>query len=272
MNLNEFFHDVAKSFDLEFENFAKQIEHNGEAGRSREFALSALLKKYLPKRAAVDTGFVIDATGGCSKQIDIIIYDQTVGTMFEVNGIKFFPCETVLAVGEVKTRIDNSATLDDALDKIKSVKSLDRLNRGNNRLSTGSGITSSNIQDFMPVLNHKDQIFGFIFTGHCMTEANITKQLRTFMNNNSRILWPNLFCSYKQFLISYYSSGRLTSSAMDAQQLYITNGSEMEENNLVLLFYAILSTFIESAHIAFPQLFHYLDIPASSIHLSNLKE
>jgi hypothetical protein len=51
----------AASFRNEFDELAREIDHPGESGTAREHALRELLRKYLPRRVEVDTGFVIDA-------------------------------------------------------------------------------------------------------------------------------------------------------------------------------------------------------------------
>lgn len=135
------FRKVSKSFVIEFDELCREISHRQSAGEAREEALAVLLRKYLPVRVGVDRGFVIDALGNESRQLDVVIYDRTVGTVFEVSGVKYFPCESVLAVGEVKSDIGSSDKLEDALLKLKSAKALDRSNRDNNRLITGPGVS-----------------------------------------------------------------------------------------------------------------------------------
>ena len=134
MRLNSTFEKLSRKFAIEFDELAKEIAHRQSAGEAREVALIDLLKKNLPSRVGVEQGgFVIDALGNESAEMDVVVYDRSVGTVFNViEGEKYFPCETVIAVGEVKSNVDSNATLTDALEKIRSVKSLDRSNRGTN--------------------------------------------------------------------------------------------------------------------------------------------
>jgi hypothetical protein len=103
------FTKISREFQVKFDELAAEISHNQTAGEAREYALINLLKGYLPQRV----GLVIDTHGEESKQIDIVIYDKTVGTVFDINNIKYFPCETVVAVGEVKSDIDSAKKLQD---------------------------------------------------------------------------------------------------------------------------------------------------------------
>jgi len=103
VKLHSTFRKLADPFEVEFDQLAKEIDHSGLSGQSREHALVSMLRKYLPHRVGVDQGFVIDARGATSRQQDVIIFDRTVGTIFEINGLQYFLRESVIAVGEVKS-------------------------------------------------------------------------------------------------------------------------------------------------------------------------
>jgi hypothetical protein len=257
MKLNSTFRTISKELRLEFDQLAKEISHNQSAGEAREEALRRQLARYLPRRVGIDRGFVVDAHGGESKQIDVVIYDQTVGTVFDVGGVKYFPCETVIAVGEVKSDIRSKEKLGDALDKIRSVKRLDRSNEGKNLIISGPGVSVRGLT-FNPTTKHRDQIFGFIFTSTSMTRETIIECLQSWNESTERRHWMNLFCDVSRFLISYECPERLYPSAMDATYLYCTRDSEMPD--LFLLFCCILATFVDEAHVARPRYFDYAEI------------
>lgn len=257
VKLNSTFRKIATAFAVEFDDLAKEIEHAQLSGESREHALVALLRKYLPQRVGVDRGLVIDAHGDVSRQQDVVIFDRTVGTVFEVNGVKYYPCESVIAVGEVKAHIESSDNMRDALEKIHSVKVLDRSNSGTNRLITGPGISLTPLP-FEPAKNHRDQIFGFIFTSASLGRDTLVGLHQEFNRTHDRRLWPNVVCVFKRVLISYECTGRLYPSAMDATSLYCTKESEVPD--LLLLFYCILASFVDEAHVARPSYFAYAAI------------
>ncbi len=254
MKFQGVFRKISRSFKIEFDELAAEIEHNLTAGEAREKVLIAILEKYLPKRVAVDRGFVIDAKGNQSQQIDVVIYDSTVGTVFEVAHTKFFPCESVLAVGEVKSDLASTKKLVDALDKVKSVKVLNRGLDGRNRIITGPGLSLDGIT-FDPSSRHRDQIFGFIFTSSGLSRKNMILGIQNFNAGNDRQVWINMLCDIQRFVISYEIEGALYPSAMDAKYLYCTR--EDDSKDVLLLFYAILATFIDEAHVVRPQYFEY---------------
>lgn len=256
MRLSSTFRKISEQFKIDFDELAREVSHPSLSGEAREFALRNLLEK-LPKRVGIETGIVIDAHGGESKQIDVIIYDRTVGTIFEISGIKHFPCETVIAVGEVKSDILSTRNLQDALDKIESVKKLDRSNDGKNQVIIGPGVIKGWV-DFDPTKKHRDQIFGFIFTSTSMTRETIISYLQNYNKQTDRRYWMNLFCDFNKFLFSYEIPEALSPSAMDATYFYCTNDSEVPD--LLLLFYCILATFVSEAHVAKPNYFSYAEI------------
>jgi hypothetical protein len=66
----------------------------------------------------VSTGFVVDALGGKSKQIDVVVYRTDYAPVFEIGRVKHFLVESVVAVLEVKAAIDSQADLTRALENI----------------------------------------------------------------------------------------------------------------------------------------------------------
>lgn len=261
MKLNSTFQKISAKFNIDFDELAAEHGHNLTAGEAREHALIELLREYLPKRVGIDRGFVIDAHGNESQQMDVVIYDNTVGTVFRANNVSYFPCEMVVAVGEVKSDINSGSKLADALAKIASAKALDRGNSGKSRIVTGPGI-SLNQLPFDPARNHRDQVFGFLFTKTTMRRETVIKGFQEQNANRDRRLWPNLFCAYGDFLISYETTKALYPSAMDAMYIYCTDDSEVPD--LLLLFYCILATFVNEAHVARANYFSYGSIDKTS--------
>jgi hypothetical protein len=257
MKLSTTFAAVAEKFRVDFEQLAAEIDHRGQAGEARELALGGVLDKYLPERAAVDTGFVIDALGRQSQQMDIVIYDRTSTAVFDVSGKHFYPCETVLAVGQVKTAITSRERLTDALENIASVKALDRSNRGRNLPITGPGYSSEGVP-FEPNERHRDQILGFIFTGSSMNQDTVIRQIQEWQAKHPRQLWPNVYCDFNEFLISYANPTGLITSVMDADHMYCSKPEE--KPGLLLLLFTLLATFVGEAHTGRVRYFDYASI------------
>src|SRR5262245_28359287 len=105
--------------------------HPGELGRDREEVLRRFLEAYLPKRFEVSNGFAFDASGNVSKQLDVVVAHGLMAPRFETQGgLRFHPCESVVAVGQIRTSVTSRAELRDALDNLRSAKALDRSANG----------------------------------------------------------------------------------------------------------------------------------------------
>src|SRR5258706_11874105 len=95
-------------------------------GAANELQWRELLAKYLPVRYSVTEGFVLDCTGKISDQLDIIIYDRQYSPLlFDEDGTRYVPAESVYAVFEVKAHID-AGNLAYAGKKAASVRRLRR--------------------------------------------------------------------------------------------------------------------------------------------------
>ena len=100
----------------------------GQIGSAREVPVRKQLMQLLPRGVGVGSGCVIDSYGNTSRQMDVVLYEREICPVFSINkdpASTYYPCEGVIAVGEVKTNID-SRELEDIFKKIKSVKELRR--------------------------------------------------------------------------------------------------------------------------------------------------
>ena len=107
------------------------LEHPTTKGEHCEGAWIDFFRSFLPSKYAIDKGFVFDAFGNVSEQIDIIIYDALYSPLiFGTDaGEKFVTAESVYAVFDSKPKI-NKETLEYANKKIASVVGLSRSSRG----------------------------------------------------------------------------------------------------------------------------------------------
>ena len=97
-------------------------------GSAAEQPVREQLQQVLPSGVAVGEGFVIDSYGGTSRQQDVVLYERDLCPVFSVNRTPqttYYPCEGVIAVCEIKSRLDGDS-LKDAFAKISSAKALRR--------------------------------------------------------------------------------------------------------------------------------------------------
>lgn len=101
------------------------IHHQGCKGDATEDKWIDFFRKYLPKRYNVDKAMVIDHEGNVSQQIDIVVYDALYTPfIFNHDGFKYIPAESVYSVFEVKQDINGN--IEYAGKKIESVRKMKR--------------------------------------------------------------------------------------------------------------------------------------------------
>ena len=122
------------------------------------------------------TGCVIDSHGKTSRQMDIVLYEREICPVYRVNDTPeatYFPCEGVVAVGEVKASIDGEK-LDNCFEKTQSAKELrrywgesqptvpkEKTYRNYGTAVDIAGIRSANVMQE----RERDEIFAFVVAG-----------------------------------------------------------------------------------------------------------
>lgn len=136
-------------------------------GSAREQAVRLKLEKLFPQAVGVGSGCVIDVQNNTSKQTDIIIYEKDICPVFSINDTpesSYYPCESVIAVGEVKSTL-TTVDLLDAFVKIESVKSLKRFgNPGTSfrKYCSRAVMLGAKSETFNQFDKPLDQIYGFV--------------------------------------------------------------------------------------------------------------
>lgn len=163
---------MLSSFDL-----SSPISHPGTKGDATEAEWRKWFNTFFPKRYCAEKAFIIDSNGNCSEQIDVVIYDTHFSpTIFEMNGEKYIPAESVYAVFEVKQDLSKEH-LEYAINKIKSVKSLIR--------------TSAPINTINGYVNGRKPpiiIGGLLTLKSSWIDSNIEKNLIAYINELTNCL------------------------------------------------------------------------------------
>lgn len=126
VDMKELFKDMRDGMLDELKKIRKHVSHGPTKGNAVECSWIQFLSTYLPNRYCIDTAFVVDHTGTCSDQIDVVIYDQQYSPfVFCYNGVKYIPAESVYAIFEVKQAL-NKQHVEYAAEKAESVRGLRR--------------------------------------------------------------------------------------------------------------------------------------------------
>lgn len=117
---------LQKQLAVTLQSNRETLCHAVAKGDATEDEWICLLKNHLPNRYQADKAFVIDSEGNQSNQIDVVIYDrQYTPMLFNQNGQKFVPAESVYGIFEVKQELD-LGNIQYAGAKIESVRKLKR--------------------------------------------------------------------------------------------------------------------------------------------------
>lgn len=135
----------------------KMLIHAGEYGVYRERAVHELLRLYTPDQFGIGTGFIITNQGGTSTQCDLVIFDRLMAPGIVTDSHQaFFPVESVVAVGEVKSDLKSFSILNSQLDKLALTKAL------REQITNPSPYRSHKKQPFRPAENPFDHMFTFL--------------------------------------------------------------------------------------------------------------
>ena len=122
---HEYIENVGKDLVSAY-NASAQATTPGLKGDAREKAVRSKLEDLLPGGIAVGTGCVIDSEGNASDQVDVVLYERQFCPVFKISeNVSYYPCESVIAVGEIKSTIGKKE-LGDIYHKIASVRKLSR--------------------------------------------------------------------------------------------------------------------------------------------------
>ncbi len=173
-NATDFLTRLGYSLIKEFEE-ARRATTSSLIGEAIETPVRRRLRQVLPRGIAVGSGCLIDSYGNCSRQQDIVLYEQGICPVFSINDTPqttYYPCEGVMAVIEVKSSLA-STELEDAFKKIASVKRLRRFDvrspaSGHPSHRRYEGTQMANMVQFSDPEEKQqhglDQVFGAVLT------------------------------------------------------------------------------------------------------------
>lgn len=121
MNTIEFHKSTAKELIAIKDRVRNLVNHWGEDGRHHEAVIKTMIQRFLPERFKIGSGFIVRQTRErgsheTSKQIDLIIYDNSYPILFRDNDFVILTADSVLGIIEVKANATNQG-LEEVIDK-----------------------------------------------------------------------------------------------------------------------------------------------------------
>lgn len=200
----EYVQDLGEDLVRSFEKAGKTT-HPHSVGGGKEKSAIYKLQDILPSGVGIGRGFIIDSFGNTSSQCDIVIYEKDLCLKFNVDDEDncYYNCESVIAVGEVKSRLDKE-NLADSITKFQKIRKLRRkVNDYRNfrpYLSKMSLYGAEN-ECYNQDTNCLDQIFTFLL---CESFAlSCEKIIEMIQEDNDIFNYPNTILSIDGTIIDY---------------------------------------------------------------------
>ena len=227
---------IGERLVTDFED-ARQATTPGLVGEAMEVPVRDQLEQILPRGVAVGSGCVIDSYGNTSRQIDVILYERDICPVFSVNNTPettYYPCEGVIAVGEIKSLLDTKG-LADSFAKIASVKRLRRhivpFPPGLESLPTGGRMVKYRnygnnaapsvlrADAFDQDSDEYSQIFGFALFGKLKLRPDtLLEKFVELVNETGDTLSPNIVVTLNDGVVYPYSKEKENDQAQFSAQ------------------------------------------------------
>lgn len=200
-------------------------------GAAREHAVREKLEKILPGQVGIGSGFVFDSYGHTSKQTDIIIYEKGICPVFSIEGTPettYYPCEGVIAIGEIKSTLDTDGIID-SFSKVESVKKNRRYVKDSiNWRKYFSTLVTYGAEEERYSQTDKpfDQIYGFILCqSFGLKDDTILEKFKEETFKRDAYLLPNLIVSLNNGMVMWNDSAskHICYDAHNADSLFLSN-------------------------------------------------
>lgn len=265
----------------------------GLVGSAKEHPVRTRLEHILPAGIAVGSGCVIDSYGETSRQMDVVLYEKNICPIYSINDAPettYYPCEGVVAVGEIKSSLD-SDELEDIFLKMESVKRLKRfsietphpIRVGELRFpyrhygTTGPTTRDNPGTDYNQEGNSLDQIYGFALAGKL--KLNPQTLCEKFVNRARAVelnLTPNLIVTLDRGILcadtppKNCEKGELKISLQDAIGVYHVDKGDENFRFLLSMIYLVYNYGRTVPGLAFGRYFDHegvLMLPEGGIYM-----
>ncbi len=202
------------NFIIAFERTSKEIFldsdgnliHPGEFGIYRENVVKDFLKSCIPERLNIGQGFIISKNDDVSQQCDIVIYDARETPLLEtIDKQRFFPVETVVAIGEIKSKLTKHQ-FKEAINKLSKVKKIKE------NIKNPVIIKKDNKNKYDPVSDPYDQLFTFLICQKFDFDFNnIINDINQLYERGLHYRYRhNLILSIEDGILAYYDNNKVT--------------------------------------------------------------
>lgn len=153
------FYKAFTDVEILFLNKEEDYFHPGEYGTYREKLIINFIKNIIPANFGIGGGFIINNENKLSTQCDVVIYDKVNTPLLQERLTNFYPIETCVAVGEVKSTL-STKELKEALCKLAKHKKLRNSDNGSTLIKRGTPRKIPNLLNVLEnILDDSDKQF-----------------------------------------------------------------------------------------------------------------
>jgi hypothetical protein len=199
----------------------QRLIHPGEFGGERERISIELISQFITNDYSFSSGFIIDCKSNISTQCDIVIYDASNSKFLtDSNNQRFFPIESVVAIGEVKS-IQSKSEFRKTINKLAKNKML-----ADNITSEGIVYNGPEKPDFDPINNPLDSLISFVICEKLDFDiSNICVDIDGYYSKD-------VLSRYKHNLILSIEDGLLAYKCGDLYPMQFPPNHDLESNCL----------------------------------------
>lgn len=259
VKIDNFLNEYFSSRDV-FEDLRKRnkLLHSGEYGMYREKICDELIKFTIPSKFETGTGFLINSKDEVSKQCDILIFDKNNTPLIENDSkTRFFPVESVVGVGEIKSKLSISSLCEAAviLAEKKKTKSITK---------EIYCVSDPSKKQFDSERNGYDTMFSFIICEEIErfdSETVFSSLNKTYTENQINYQFRhNAIISLKDGVLTYKVSDILD-FPKDQKMFFPKHGDQEFDNyivdgdsyNKIAYFLTSLTNFLVNVNIYYPE-------------------
>ncbi|MGG0334772.1 DUF6602 domain-containing protein [Priestia aryabhattai] len=248
MNLLDIFQGISHNMKNELENLAVN-----KAGLVTENTIKKFLQKHLPSKYSIGSGHIISHNGQNTGQLDCIVFDHSSCPVLYNERFQVLPSESVCAVLEIKSKL-NINSLESALQIICRVKELPKLN--------GERLIGPNVF----VTDATPETFGAIFALETNTTLEILRNRLNLLNKDidhgRRI---SILCILNQGVLMNVNKHTKEIDLIPNENSVIA--SVKTTNDTLLLFFLLLSSYLNQIEVVPPNLTKYLQNYLNQINI-----
>jgi hypothetical protein len=164
--------------------------------------------------------------------------------------VRFHPCESVVAVGQLRTSVTSRAELWDALDNLRSAKALDRS-------ANGKAISHDSREVLNPHSNHLDQLFSFLLITQDAVSGDLAREvLLDYVQDSEPHLWPNVIVALDKYVVTYCCDNGVCPNPLDARGVALQVAKDPAD--VLMKFYLLLGGAIEATRVSGLPYWEYL--------------